>query len=240
MKKLTLIPLIIFLLLVFSCSNNDNPTEPENNNLKPKAPTFKSIEIPDHMKQSSDIHAQMAVVWLEIANSFTAYSSLFVPPEGAKSLPKVNALNDEGKYTWSVGTLSVTLIYSSDNEYTRWKVMFSGTDNGTTYIDWVFMEAEQTADGKNGTLVMYEDNTTDIAAKWTWTNNSDGSSDYTFLNYSDSGMKLVIHVNADKSGELNFYENVDGGYVLKYKITWNANGSGAWWDYENNENGTWQ
>ena len=238
MKKLALIPLMIFVTLLFSCSSDDNPTEPTSQKIKPKAPTAKTIELPEHMVQSGDPHAAMAASWIAMANSFTGYSQFFVPPEGAKSLPKVS---DEGKYTWNVGALAITLIYSTDDEYSKWKVIFNGTDDeGTTYVNWVYMEAEQTADGSSGTMLMYEENSTDVAYKWEWTSSDDGSYNFTFLDYSDSGWKLDIHVNADNSGEMNYYDNVDGEFVLKYKITWNADGSGAWWDYENNENGTWQ
>ncbi|VAX23897.1 hypothetical protein MNBD_IGNAVI01-270 [hydrothermal vent metagenome] len=240
MKKLTLIPLIIFITLLFSCSSDDNPTEPVGQKLEPKAPTVKTIELPEHMAQSSDPHAQMAEVWIGMANSFTAFSGLFVPPEGAKSLPKGNALNDEGKYIWTVGPLSITLIYSSDDEYTRWKVIYNGIDNGSAYVNWVFMEAEQTADGNSGTLLMYKENSTELAAKWTWNNAADGSYDCTFIDQTDAGWKLDVHENADNSGEMNFYEDVNGEFILRYKITWNADGSGAWWDYENNESGSWQ
>lgn len=238
MKKLILIPLIIFAVSLFSCSSDNNPTEPKDQTLKTKAPTLKSIELPEHMAQSGDAHAQMAAGWIAMANSFSVYSGLFVPPEGAKSLPGVIG---EDKYTWTVGTLAITLVYSTDEEYSRWKIIYNGTDpNGTAFINWVFMEAEQTADGNSGSLFIYQDNSTDLAGKWTWNNSADGSYDFTFLDYSDSGEKLDIHTNSDKSGEMNLYENVDGQFVLRYKITWNSDGSGAWWDYESNENGTWQ
>ncbi len=239
MKKLALIPFVIFLVLLFSCSSDDNPTESTSQQVKPKAPTLKSIELPEKMLQSNDPHAQLAATYISIANAFTTYQGLFTPPEGAKQLPKVN---DERRYTWNVGALTITLVYSTDDEYTKWKIIYNGTDpNGTTYVNWVCIEAEQTADGNNGTLIIYQENSTELAAKWTWSNSSDGSSDVTFINYSeDSNWKLDIHSNADKSGEMNIYEEVDGQYVLRYKITWNSDGSGAWWDYETGQSGSWQ
>ncbi len=213
MKKLTLIPFMILIAFLFSCSSDDNPTEPEGQKLKPKAPTVKTIDLPQHMVQSQDPHAQMAAGWIRMANSFTAYTGFFVPPEGAKSLPKVS---DEGKYTWTVGALSITLIYSTDEESSSWKIILNGTDSdGTTYVNWVAMEAEQSADGNSGTMLMYKENTTEIEAKWTWNNASDGSYDFTYIDYSDFGGKLDIHVNADKSGEMYIYENIDGEFVLQ-------------------------
>ena len=75
--------LIIFISIVLSftfvsCSDDDdNPTAPEENQTQELS--VKQIQVPSAMLQSTSPHAQQAVLWLSVANSFKSYSSFYTP-----------------------------------------------------------------------------------------------------------------------------------------------------------------
>ena len=79
-KKIFIIFISLCLSLVFiSCSDddNDNPIGPEGNQAKELS--LKEIQPPAAMQQSTNPHAQAAVMWLNLANSFKSYSAFYTP-----------------------------------------------------------------------------------------------------------------------------------------------------------------
>ena len=226
--KTTLLLLAIGLLFA-SCSKKSS-TEPENPEAKQL--TIKTVDVPEAMKQVSDAKASTTVAYVNMTNSFNAYTTLFQVPQTANS--------SGNTYTWTRGALTITMNYSEEGNNLSWKLVFNGTEDGITYNNWVSMEASQTADQKNGWMKIYEENSTVVASEWTWTTDANGQYSFIMQSNSDSEIsKIEVRSNPDKSGELYFYTN----NVLTSKTTWDKDGNGQWWEYDEQGNllnsGSW-
>ncbi len=229
-KKILLSFLIIIMSVFLTfCSNDedDNPVAPETK--EPAKLEIKEIQLPEHMTQVQDSYAQLAVAFVQMANGFRNYATFFNPPSGATHIPKSSGVQDE--WTWQEGTLTIRLVYDENDEMVYWKIYLTGTFEGYTVNNWLGAEAEQTKDGNSGHLKIYEPPTNNLIAEWNWNVGSDGSYSFVFLGYENS-QKIEVTVNADNSGILQIYNSVGGQFVLQYKITWTATGSGQWWEYD--------
>ncbi len=240
-KKFLIILLVaLFTFSIAGCSNDEdnNPVEPQ-----PKGPAklqIKEVTVPQHLAQAQDPYAQMVNGFIQLANSFKNFTMFFTPPSGATHVPKSMGVNDE--WTWNNGDITVRLVYEETGDMVHWKVYLTGTYEGFTATNWLGMEAEQTLDGSSGHLVVYEPVTSDIAVEWDWSANSDGS--YTFeYTDMDSQNKISITVNADNSGTLKLYEDINNQSYMHYQITWTPAGNGHWWEYDTQGNivaqGSW-
>ena len=223
-QKMKILLLLFFTGLLLSSCSKDSSTEPEKTEpekTEAKPLTIKTVDVPEAMKKVSDAKASTTVAYVNLANSFNAYTALFQVPQGANS--------SGNTYTWSRDGLSITMYYTEESDNLSWKLVFNGTEDGTVYNNWVAMEASQSADQKNGWMKIYEENSTAVASEWTWTTDSNGQ--YSFIMQSKGGegtSKIVVKSNPDKSGELNFYTN----NVRTSKTTWDKDGNGQWWEYD--------
>ncbi len=239
MKRKILSIAIILILTFFlsSCSkDDDNPVTPEEKP-SPEQPATPQVQLPPSVSNSNDPHAARAVSFVAMANSFSQYSAFFTPPEG--SLAKTA---DDGNwdYTWTDGTLVITLHYRENGEGYSWEVVLNGTEpsSGVVYTDWTMMEAQQNSDGSSGSMTVYEDNTTNPEFEYTWTNDGSGHITFEYISFGDYGSKVSITSNPDNSGSMEYCEYVNGQYVMTFKLIWTSNG-GEWWeyDYQGNEIG---
>ncbi len=226
--KIFLIFLILGLFLA-SCAKK-NPTEPEKTT--PAELKIKTVDVPSAMKQISDPKAATTLGYVNLTNSFNSYQALFHIPQ--------TATGADGKFTWTHGGLSLTMFQDNSGGNNTWKMVFNGTDGETTYNNWVAMEASQSADEKNGWMKIYKENSTEVASKWTWTTDANGKYIFTLISYDGSEVnKIEITSNPDLSGELRFFTN----NVLVSKTTWDKDGNGQWWEYDDQGNltdsGSW-
>ncbi len=238
LKIFTILLALIATLFIASCSgDDDNPVNP-NEKPEPQQPNVQTVQLPQSVANSSDPHAAQAMGMAAMANSFSGYASFFSPPSGAKALPKT-ADNGSWEYSWNDGTLVVTLYYTEDAEGYSWKVVLNGTEpnDNIVYTNWTMLEATQTADGSNGTMILYEDNSTEIAFKITWTKDSNGNVYMEYTSYGENGTMIKIQANADQSGWMEIYYNRNGQYVISMKISWTSAG-GEWWEYDYQGNET--
>lgn len=240
LKKIILMFTLIFLTILSGCSKNDesNPVAPKTK--EPAKLQLKEITVPTHLTQVQDQHAQMVSSYIQMANGLTNYAAFFTPPSGAKHLPKGYSTEDE--WTWTEDNLTVTLVYNEGESNISWKVILTGLYEGFTATNWTSMEAEQSKDGNSGHLTIYEPVTTTVAVDWEWNNNSNGNASFIFTDF-ESFMKMQIDVNSDNSGMLQVFQSSDNQFILQYKISWTATGSGEWWEYDATGNitdhGTW-
>ncbi len=228
--------LVVVLSFVFVIGCSDDESSPTgNNNTSDQAPTFSidSITVPPAMAQSSDLHAQMAVTYIALANSFSAYGMWFYPPSTSpKDTPVPFAAGGPWVYTWTVDSLTITLTITEQGDKWVWEITFTGTDDGEHFNNWLFIHAEAAKDDSTGVLIVYEPVTTDIAVRWTWSVDSQGTRHIVYEVPGVGGTKIEVTAYSDNSGELKYYEYVNGQYVMLTRIVWNSNGSGQWWTYD--------
>jgi len=220
---------LCFSLAFISCSDDDNPTGPEGNQAKELS--AKQIQVPPAMQQSTSPHAQQAVLWLSVANSFKSFSS-FYTPQG--NLNKLFKSNDEWTRTWMVDALQITMDYFDDVTSFGWEIFLTGTDEEFTYNNWLYMEAVQYSDDSYGELKIYKPVTDEVAMEWNWTNESISGIHYfnLFIWDSNPAEKLEIISNPDNSGQIIAYNSVNSQFVQHTKITWTAAGTGYFWEYD--------
>ncbi|MCB0742373.1 MAG: hypothetical protein KDC67_00595 [Ignavibacteriae bacterium] len=222
--------LIIFIFLAFliGCSDDSNPTEPENKTAREL--NIKEITVPAAMKQSNDVHAQVANAYINLANAFRGYSVFYTPPAGAKNLSKTN---EDWARTWELDGLSVTMNYYETGTNFGWNIILNGTDGETTYNNWLFMEAQETIGASNGHLKIYKDGSSELETEWNYSTNSTGIYSFDLFMYSDENPeKLSITSLPDDSGDLTFYKTFNGSFVPESKVVWTAAGAGEWWEYD--------
>ncbi len=228
-KKVIIGFLISLIALSFTnCSKDENnPVAPEKK--EPAKLQVKEVQVPQHLSQVQDPHAQLVVGFVQLANGFKNYTPFFTPPSGATHVPKTNGVKDE--WTWTSQGLTVRLVYNEGTESVSWKIYLTGVFEGFTVNNWLAGEAEQNKDGTSGHLMVYDPPTSNVLTEWSWNTQSDGT--YIFVvNMYDSDEKIELTVNPDNSGTIQFYNSVDNTFVLEYKITWTSAGSGQWWEYD--------
>jgi len=229
----TILLLIPFILAsyVTSCSDDSNPATPEEK--KRQELNIQVIETPTAMQNSQDGHAQTAILWIRLANSFSGYSTFYHPPAGSDRISKILKSHDDWDYTWIVDALTITMNYFENLEIFGWKIYMTGTDGEYTFNDWLYMEAEQAYNESYGVMKIYEPVSEKVAMEWNWASNGDGQYLFDLIIWNDnSAEKISIINNNDNSGELIFYNFINGQFIAETKIDWNSAGTGEWWEYD--------
>lgn len=236
MNKLNYLLAVVFFVfsgLLFSCSDKDD-TEPEST--QDSAPAFqgKSIEVPQEMTQSSNPGAQESMSYISIANSFTGYAGMFVPPQKSGNYKSTND-GSPWVYSWDVndqtGSYTVTLTVTENDNETTWTIVLNGMMDGLPLVDFTYLYGEESKDGENGLIRMYDPETSNMGfeASWAKENNVD-----TFRFYVPEEIEITVVQYPDNSGSLNVKEWTNGQFVLSFSATWTASGSGEAWEYDEN------
>jgi len=239
---------IIWLTVAFciaigsGCSKNESSTAPEET--QPPEPALTSITVPESLAESENPMARLVVTYVNMVNALTGYSSYFSPPPNSQQLESpVLSSSSTWTYTWTTDSLTITLTVVETDEAYTWDVVLTGTDGIHSYEDWLFIHAEQAKDGTNGIVVMYKPITTDVAMRWEWTVDEDGTCNFVFTFYGDETQgRIEVVAHPDGSGELSFYAYAEGSYDLTFHAEWASEGSGEWWTYQDGEetgHGTW-
>lgn len=238
MKTLKFLMIAFFsLLIVFTGCKKDDEGDPS------EAPEFKTrtIEVPPTMQNSDDIGAQQATAYIGLANGYANMGAMMTPP-GKSTL--VTNLKDgtPWTYTWEVsdaaGTFSVTLTVREDSQMYIWEFKITGNIDGINVNDFVYMRGTEYKDGSQGSLEMWDLENGDLLFSWSWTD-SDGVFTLELL-FPDS-FKMLMTVYPDGSGTMDYYTWINQ-WVLEFRVSWTAAGTGEWWQYQNGavvEQGFW-
>ena len=232
---------LTLMVAVWLTACGDDKTTDTGGSEPPQPPAFTThtVTVPEHMRESSDPNAQMAVGYVDMANGLGAYSAQLSPPAGAQGASAAGTWT----YTWEADSLTVTLIVIETNELYPWDVFYDGTLEGQTFDNWKAMHAEAAKDGSSGEFVFYEFGTTQAFMMWTWSTDAQGVFTFVMFYYGETGDgKIEVTVNPDGSGSLAFYEGDGGVYELTFLVEWNTDGTGQWWTYEGGaetDSGTW-
>jgi len=229
---------LLVVFLAFGCSDDDDET-PTGTNGTPSmehTPTPINVGVPEAMAQSNDPYAQMATDWVEALASFDSLFTYFIPPsKAAKAAISFVSAADTLVWSWSNGTMTIKLRFWESTTHYHWQYLWDGTLDQVVYDNWVWFYADESKDGTEGHFYWYDNNTTDILFSWTWTYLA-GVYNVTYLFTSGlDSLRIAAIINADGSGHVDYYLND----VLSIRVVWYADGSGAWWTYNPDDNGTW-
>jgi len=238
------IVMLLLFGLVAGCSK-DNPSEP-----KEEAPQFvpKTVAVPEAMQNSSDPMAQMAMSYIGSANMITNFSAFFTPPGLMKTSANLGSTGWERK--WEQDGITITLTATENDTGYQWSVKLDGTSQSTgeTYNNFIFLKIEQNKDGTAGRFSMFdpeEDASSGLIMEWVWSTLPGDVLDVIRTFYDDGipAGRIKVLSNPDKSGELYFYDYVNGNFVMEFKATWTSSGTGEWWSYDSMGNvdshGSW-
>lgn len=222
LKTIVLTPLALLLTIsmLLSCGgeSGDSPTEPEGGTLSIPTVRFKGPNT-----TSADPYAQAAKMMAEF---FNAVVSLWDP---FRSLP---ATREGNSWKWTYTAGGVTYTYTGTKQADG-SVQWRYTMNGGGYNNWTVLEGSTSGDGKSGSFKAYEENSTRIDVELSWSTTAANVLTGIWKDYENGILDERIELvnNPDNSGELKLYNRQN---VLTLRILWQANGSGQWWEYNDN------
>lgn len=228
------------VLIVFTGCKKDNENEDPNQ----EAPDFKTqqIDLPDAMTNANDPGAQQATAYVNMANSYAAMGAMMVPP-GKSTLVKDLKDGTPWTYTWEVddgtGQFTVTLTVTEDAVKYMWEFVINGNLDGIQVTNFVYLRGIEYKDGSFSSLEGWDPQTGELAFSWTWSNNS-GTITMELLFPGET--KIVVVINPDNSGSMEFYEWMNNQWILEFRVVWTAAGTGEWWEYDNGvlvDTGSW-
>ncbi len=189
-----------------------------------------NIVVPSGMANSQDPMAQLAVAYIQMANSISGYGGWFDPPNGMR------AAAESWEYTWTEGGLTITLVVEETSTMYTWDVWVDGNDGYYDYDNWHMFHAWEYIDGSCGGLEFYAIDEYMGELYWDWCTDSEGVFTMTFYtSYEGYSTEIELVVYPDGSGSLSYY--FDG--ALDMLVEWNADGSGQWWTYNPADSGSW-
>lgn len=235
-RILSLLLSVILLTFVVSCSEKDE-TQPEEQQQK-EAPqlTTQTVQVPETMAQSDDPGAQEATALVSIANAFSGFAGLMIPPPQKCGIYK-STNDDPWTYTWEFNegedNYTVTLTIIETLTHYEWDMVINGVLDGLVLVDFIYMEATETLDGGSGSYYMYDPETQGPEMKVDWLTDSNGI--YTVSFEIPEDVIIEMTSNLDGSGEVSEYDWFEGEYVISFRAVWTAAGTGEYWEYYEGE-----
>lgn len=235
-KFFTLVALVA-TMMISSCSSNNNDDELPQDELSEEVMqdfvnNINGMAIPSTLSNSNNPYAQQANAQFNAVKGIgVSFASLFTVPANAisaktagRKAAKGTALSSK-TYTWSVeGTTVKYTITENSDRYTFTYDITSSEFTGK------IMDGYQLKDGSYAEANLFEDSTVVTTIKW-WVNN-----DISKIEINADGSRLVLESNTkDNSGNLKVYESS----TLIGLYEWNADGSGKFVDYLEDETYTW-
>ncbi|MEX1140277.1 MAG: hypothetical protein WEB33_12955 [Bacteroidota bacterium] len=145
--------------------------------------------------------------------------------------------NVNGVWTWQFPvdgmTIKLTSQLQSNGTY-QWLLLWNGTDTTTqvTYTNWKSLEGNSSADGKSGTMTIYDDTdptSQTILMSISWTTQASGTLEATIDYYSggDPSTRIILVSNANGSGEITEFTWTGAWVPTGYHATWTGEGATA-------------
>ena len=231
MKRSLALLIVLGLLFAIGCSKKT--TGPDEN--PPEAPQNLEeavVSVPETAPAEVQAYAGLVNVF---HYRFNFYNNFMQSATGQEPV------YEDGKWVWThaspQGNFTITVkAQVLDNGDQKWEIYFSGTfpgpDTVVTVNNWKAAEGVINKDGTQGEWTIYDYNSTDVVAHYTWSTADDGTVTAT-LEYDDYTFTVINR--PDGSGNVKVYRND----TLVFEATWNADGSGQWTNYEDNTQGTW-
>jgi hypothetical protein len=226
---------VAMALLLAGCSKSSTST----GGTAPKlaAPTFSG---PSSTSSTADTSSG-AIYAKSVASLFNATSSTYMGFFAGNGTQSGNTWS----WTYTYGGFTATWSATSSSSGYDWKLVYNGVQDNVTFSNWTALSGSETTDGKSGSWTIFYPPTTVAAYQLTWSTGSDGTLTGTIqVNNDTTGSveyKQVFTNKTDKSGELVVYYG--SGPQKEWDIIWNADGSGSYtmWDEQNNAvaSGTW-
>ncbi|MBU1698554.1 MAG: hypothetical protein KJ970_14920 [Candidatus Eisenbacteria bacterium] len=244
--------LVLPLLFAVGCSDDDNGgTQPTGSD---EPPLLVTPTVPTNVTVGNATAEAIVEGQLAMAQGMASFATAFTAPANNADWDDVG-----GCFSYTVSYQACTWTYrvcELTSGY-EWTLTLDGACDGTTYANWVAMRITTNANGTEGTLRIYGQNTATVefAAAWTstatsgtwtyyegdinasnvaaimaWTQNTDGSSDWTYTVPAD--MKWETHISGDgASGYWRLYEWNGTAWWLTSQILWDADG-GSYTTYD--------
>ncbi|MCB0284631.1 MAG: hypothetical protein KDF60_18760 [Calditrichaeota bacterium] len=219
--------LTVFILVSFFIACSDDSTSSNNDSNEPPTLEMRQIPIPGGLTNSTNVHAQMVVAQITVANSFTGYSAFFTPISGT---------SNNGVYEWTSAGLNIKMVTDESSDYYTWDIYLSGNYGGVSVNNWLYMSAESFKDGSDGSWTIYDPLTQGVLYQWNWWT---GVEDIYNVNMEFTGGEIEIVSYPDESGSIDIYSDS----MLDWTANWTSGGSGNWMDYDSEGNladsGSW-
>lgn len=226
--------LLLFSVLITSCSKKDDPVSPQNQD----AVSLPAFSFKGPKTFSKDQYAVQTNTQISSANDYLDLIRLpFVNVQPGKS---------GNQWTWIFeagggATETLRALKNADGSI-YWELFVNGNIYGSNHNNWKIIDGTTSADEKNCNWTIYAENSSIPAARLAWTTDEQGTVSGTLTNYSYSlvtGKKEIIN-RSDNSGGLSVY---DDNNQMTFQSVWNTDGSGSWKSYTNGQetaNGSWK
>ena len=214
-----LLLILVATLLSFGCE--ETPTIVETD-----PPSLPTVLFKGPVTSSTNLEALNTKASVEAVNGLGSFFLIF---------SGVTPTTEANTFTWTYTSQGFTarLVATSQSEggYS-WKIIYDGTDSqNETFDNWTLLDGTTDSDSKNGTWIIYENNTTTKLLDFVWSTNTQTQTLtglYRVYDGTTISTQLELTSNTDNTGELKQYD----GTVLIYRSAWQANGSGQWWRYD--------
>jgi hypothetical protein len=248
--KLKMLSLLAAMAIMVSCSKDDDPAPVESAKLS-FAADEEVIDLPAAMLESTDPYASQIAEMVSDLNELTSWTAFAETPEGAtKSTTEIVPENGRvartngsvvvyiwddgqgGQFAYQVKDLSDSFLFEL-----LWKV------DGKWYR---FFSASEKKDKSSGNMVLYNffgdpadpDNLpTEQIARWDWSRSGD-ILNFTFTDFEYYKFEMSANIKA-KTGTMTSYwgstVNTTVVWEKESELTWNADGSGTWKEYDNGQ-----
>ena len=141
-------------------------------------------------------------------------------------------------YTWTEGEpgyneLTYTLTIRDLADRRTWELRSSGTWYEVVLTNYLNLEAQVAKDNSWAWLKEYDSfGAGDLQFHWAWA--LEGSTVTFTLDVHDmfAPYRIVVVLNLDHSGSMDYEKGVPGEGWLWMEADWNANGAGAWTEYD--------
>jgi len=227
--------LVSFMLT--SCSSNDDDVALQQENLSEVVmqdfiESVNAINVPEALASSNNSFAQQAnIQFTSVKAIATSFALLFTVPDNALAAKSTNKLSAKSSffssqtYTWSQD--GVTVKYTISESSDRYRFLY---DIVSPDFTGKVMEGYQLKDGSYAEAKLFSGTNESVTLKW-WVTQETSK-----FEIGLDGSKLVLESNStDNSGNLKIYEDA----TLIALFEWNADGSGKFTDFVENETFTW-
>ena len=216
------------LMTVYACSNQ-SPNSPDNE-APPTLPDLSTLSITLPQNAPADIQAMIFA-----ANSLTGTGYAYL-----NAVTDTQPTHANGQWVWKYnnGSLTITLTATVSADSVHWQLQLDGTEtaSNTQFNNWTVMTGASSLDGKNGTLVIYNINSTQVAGNATWQ-----TDDQDNLTVNLTADVIAVEASGNQNGSGNMTIQQSG--VKIYEATWTSTG-GSWTSYDpatgqQKDSGTW-